>query len=665
MGANHQWDADGVNRFTLYKDAMAAGLKLTDMWYGELPTGPSRITATYDGAVATIADFEKATPGMKAMRQLFNQWHLPDPVAGFYDPHSNGFVDRMVSGGWDILWVLMDGPSQRSYDNEPGAGTWMKSYPVYADIIADTPGTFEAVMTQIHQGQVTSWTKLLTYLQHRPQALARTIGFELINEPATYSSAGARLKNDVLAMTRYVQHCIALVDLIDTMLPGNGIDIYVGGWRYSAILNILHETYLPHYGKTAFEALRDRIGLDRFVWSQHLYPTWIETGCRDMDDLMAGIRARSSIPMDLGVRIAITETNAQNDSANNLDYAVGDHRKAYMLTRHTPFFRKNNISLFWWPFANWAAGSVIDARGSAAGIQNYHQNSLYTAINLWANNNNPAWFTGPDSGVRTAAFIEAGRGTLNTAADPDYALKMDGTISRDNVPGYGLGFGGRGVAVVRPLENCNNFLYGGNGRNVLYASQANDDYLSLGRGGGVARLYGGYSYCNTNGGTNLIYGGSNWSQISCYWGETTIVVDPAATTRVVGWDPSTDKLSFRGALANAYELRIATRSETIPGNALNEQDLVVDFPQGGTLRLINGAQFSAKLPTRVRDFTDGWYAVGWAEPADYVTADFTLPIVAPTDDLEQEPAVTPNLFDSAGRAFGGIFNHLGQPLTAA
>lgn len=662
MGANQQWDADQISSIPLYKEAKAAGVKLTGMWYGEFPTAPSRINSSYDGAARAIEQFEAATPGMRAMRQLFNQWHLPDPANGFYHPKSNGFIDRMVSGGWHILWVLMDGPSQRSYEGLPGAGTWLKSYPVQADIIANPAGTFEEVMTLIHQGQVTSWTRLLTYLQHRPDVLGQTLGFELVNEPGTYSSAGDRTRNTVLAMTRYVQHCIALVDLIDDMLPGNGIDIYVGGWRYSADLNILHSTYLPHYGKTAFEALVDRIGMDRFVWSQHLYPGWIETPCRDMDDLVAGIEPRSSIPRKMGLRIALTEMNAQNEHANNVTYPMGDVRKGFMLSRHTHYFRENNISVFWWPYANWAAGSVIDARGNLSGIQNYHQNSLYMAINLWAQNNNPDWFTGPDSGARQATFVEAAMGSVNDPSDPDYAAKLVGSDSRDNVPGYGLGFGGRGVAVVQPLENCNNFLYGGNGRNILYASQNNDDYLSLGRGGGVARLYGGYSYCNTNGGQNLIYGGSKWCQISCYWGVNTVVVDPAAVTTIIGWNPARgDKLSFKGAFASSLDFRFATRRESPPNNILNEQDLVVAFPQGGTLRLIHGAQHSQTLPNHVLDFTTGWYWPGWTEPADYSTADFALPLVEPVDGPEP-PAAQIRLHGYAGAPFTGFFNHLGQPV---
>ena len=635
MGANHQWDVTQVFRFPLYAEAGRNGVSLAKMWYGGFPTRPSRLV----DYAAVAQEWKTAAPGLRDMRQLFNQFQFTGPDGGYYDSDSEIFVKSLAANGFRTLWVLMDGPSQRNYEGnhatrttEPGIdsrqGTvpGIKYWDHYYDralIDADPVGSAPAAMAHIHQSQVTAWKRLLAYLKKNPDVYDTTIGWELINEPASYRDLGRRI-GDVEAITYYVQHCLALAALIDTEIPGNGLDIYVGGYGYSGETNPFHQTFLPAYGKTAYEALRDGIGADRFVWSVHMYPSWTGGYPTTMAQMESWADGRFGDSIREGNRIAITEINAQNSHFNNTSYASSEIRKGFLWSRNPEFFRKHNISVFWWPFANWAAGSVMDSRGT--GIQLDHQNSMMAFVNVMAHGNNPDWFTGPDSGYRNATFVECTRGVLNDPTDPDY-LAGEQT---DAVPGYALGFGGRGVAVVRPIETANNFLYGGDGFNVLYGSQVNDDFLSLGRGGGVIRLYGGTSYANTNGGVNRIYGGSEWSLITCYHGRSTIIVDPTATTTIMGFSPARgDKISFKGAFADMVALRLASTAQADDGNLASEVDLHVTFPQGGRLRMIGTGALIDSLHRSTLDLTDGWYGPGWSEPADYVPADFDAPIVPP------------------------------------
>lgn len=635
MGANQQWDTDQRSRFPVYAAATANGVSLTDMWYGGCPTAPSRTVST----AAMVDEWQLALPGVKTFRQLFNQFQFTGPGGGYFDTRSQQFISRLTSYGAKHLWVLMDGPSQRSYDHEPGTSTaegtvpgtqYWTHYPDGAAIDADPAGTVPMVMSTIHASQTLAWSRLLAYLQANPNVYANTIGFELINEPDTYNSAGQIPGvGQVTAMTYYVQHCLALVDMIDAVFPGH--DIYVGGWRYSADCNVFYNTYLPAYGCTAYQALVDRIGEDRLVWSIHLYPDWVDGAVvTTMEQVDAGIANRFGDALSRGHRVAITEINAQNDHFNNVSYSSQIIRKSALLIRNTRLFRDNRISIFWWPFSAWAAASVFDARGD--GIKHNFQNSMQGALNVWAHNNASDWFVGPDSGPRTAEFVPCSRGVTNAVSDPDYQIKRPGGVgeSIDAVTGYARGFGGRGVAVVNPVETANNLLIGGNGRNILYGSALYDDFLSLGRGGGVVRCYGGYNSVNTNGGNNLIYGGSLWTLVTSYWGQTTVVVDPAATTIIMGWSPLRgDRLSFKG-LVTAAQVKAGSATNAPPGNIAGEVDIVITFPQGGTLRMIGLAYIKDVIDTYVMDFTDGWYGPSWVEPPDYDPADFGLPITPPS-----------------------------------
>lgn len=652
IAANHQWDVVQKWRFPIFAEAEAEGVTLTPMWYSEAPCVPSRLTPNTEAA---IIEWETALPGMRTLRQLFNQWSFHNqwtnqtfdgqPEDGkFWWPQGNEFVETLATRGWKQLWVLMDGPSQRSGLDEPGTlpgEHWWKSYPVIA-----TPTDWEPGMVKIHQSQINGWTRLCDYLSMMPNVYDSTIGFEAINEPASYRQAVRDTGDTVKYMTYYVDHVLAIFDLIQSYFPTWEFDFYVGGWGYSGEIAIFERTHLPKYGnKTVTQALKDHIGEHRFVWSAHMYPGWT-VATYDVNILENWGRNRFGAALGRD-RIAVTEFNGQNEIVNAIWSGRDNAIKDFMWNRNQEWFYKNNLSVYWWPLANWADGSVFDARGRTdEDLTMNHQNSYASLMRMMTFNNNLDVMTWADTGIRQATFFPVFE-SLNALSDPDYEEKRpvdenDNLLQRsvDVATKAAYGFGGRGVAVVEPVEDANNFLYGGNGRNILYGSQTNDDHLNLGRGGGVVRCYGGYNYVNTSGGENLVYSGSHWTEISTIRGKTTHVIDPNATkVIIIGFDANRgDKLSFMGAFQDVSEFRSAVSSR-LSETGRDENNAIVALPGGGEVVFWNSGAQANYLYLHVLDFTDGWYQEGWEEPADYTVEEFNDPIVDPPPPWDEEPEV--------------------------
>lgn len=237
-------------------------------------------------------------------------------------------------------------------------------------------------------------------------------------------------------------------------------------------------------------------------------------------------------------------------------------------------------------------------------------------------------FTGTQHGLLTPTVIPAL--LRNHPRDPE---DDESTESYDPAPSYALGFGGAGYNVVTGDATSNNFLFGGEGRSVLYGGSY-DDCLSLGAGGGVARTYGGNNHV-WNYGDGLIYAGPGYNLIMCYHGTSRIVLDPAGEHEIYGFGPAKDQISFMGAFPDAAALDAATRVENANLGFDDEVHTVIDLPGGGKVTFIL-ASVREQIGAVCLDFTDGWYATGWTEPDDYDAALFD-PSVTP---YATKPAIT-------------------------
>lgn len=629
VGVNMQWDVDNRSAYDVLSTAEAGGTTLGTLWYSELPQLMANVGSTDLGPGRWAARL----PNAKVHRFPYNQWFFRDiwNGSGTVQNHmigANGsnsasqLINRMNAQGCEYLWVMADGPSQRTGHGEPGAGTYWTSYP--------TPVTAAdwkdpAVWALIQSGQLAAVNALVNSLKTDTDmiaALTRTIGFEAMNEPNTYRQCEVVTGDTVFAVTKYVDHVLAVFDVLEAGFPGMNFDFYVNGWRYAADLDTLHNTHLPTYGgKSAMQAIRDHVGQPRLVWSMHAYMSWLAETNR-VDAVFANWSRIVKRALDAGDRAAITETNFQALTADDIHNAT---RTPFVASRTMEWFRRNNVSFFWWPLVNWAQGRVLSGAGNSSAV-NAHQNALAAFYRMATYNNNADYMIGADTGLKTPAAVVPVAKNEAVETDPGFNDRPDHS---DLTTNYALSFGGRGVAVCQPDETANNFMFGGNGRNILIGSASNRDFLNLGRGGGVIRMGNGYTRANIFEGNNLIYTGTGWGQVTGLTGQMTVVVNPAATTTVIGFSPRKgDKLSFKGAFANAAAMN-AAMTTTAPAGIYRESHIVITFPAGGTLTIWAGARYAATLSAHVMDFTAGWYGAGWTEPPDYVPADFLLPIVSP------------------------------------
>ena len=200
-----------------------------------------------------------------------------------------------------------------------------------------------------------------------------------------------------------------------------------------------------------------------------------------------------------------------------------------------------------------------------------------------------------------------------------------------DAPSFAYGFGGAGICVLSGDAQSHNFLVGGNGKNILYGGER-DDQLITGLGGGVIRTGPGNNVVTVNGGSSRIYAGSGYNLISLYRGATELVLDPTGHHLIFGFSPGKgDRVSFMGAFADLVALRLVAITQSAGSNIASEVNLVISLPGGGQAIFQSGAAMADTLHRSCLDFTEGWYAPGWNEPLDYTAAQFADPIVDPSD----------------------------------
>jgi hypothetical protein len=184
------------------------------------------------------------------------------------------------------------------------------------------------------------------------------------------------------------------------------------------------------------------------------------------------------------------------------------------------------------------------------------------------------------------------------------------------------------------------------------------DFLSLGRGGGVARSPASMRsiFYGSSHNPGLFYLGPGKSLVCLVDGTnnpTTLVFDPTSSTTNVVENFSIDRgdrVSFKGAFATAEALQ-AVLSISPSGNAPGTgsawpEDAVVTLPGGGSVRFVAQYNLVHTLASVCLDFTDGWYGAGWTEPPDYNPADLDIPAPPPNtvffdpllhdEDLEED-----------------------------
>lgn len=558
-----------------------AGAELTNLWQGEGQQIPINMRENPDGFARGLAI---GFPGIRRLRMGFNIHSFN--ADGSFHPQMEAFLHAACAEGFEIHWVLMDGPSQSA--GKPGmVEAWPNSYPVLhgeADWLA---------LTQtLRDRHALAWNAMLDWLDMRPAI--RTCSFEAINEPAAYDrGADAFPALRPRLMEAYVEAVLAIHRQIAAR---SDADLYVGGWAYSADFKALEEP-LPS-GGSALSRIRDGVGA-RLVWSAHFYPDW-GPNAATVEEYEAWLDRRFA-PI-LGDRVVMTEFNVRNADVNDPRVKDRRHRSQFMVARCARWFHRHDIGIGWWPAANYAKSSPIMIRGDG-GLRQRHQNSFGAAYGFYAYGNPPDLFDRPGH-VEVIRIDRAENAPTDWDDDPPV----------DAAKAYGLGFGGSDGVTVRGAADANNFLYGGDGHNILLGGDL-DDHLASGRGGGVMRTGAGNSVVTTNGGTCRIWCGEGYALVSVFLGASTVVCDPGGHVWIFGFDPAKgDRLSFHGAFATADELAAATMREPARASLKDETNLVIALPGGGEVIVQGGGALDPAGCTL--DLTDGWFAPGWQPPSD-------------------------------------------------
>lgn len=613
-----------------------AGESLTRIWQGEM----QQIPANMRDAPTKFADgLALGMPGVRRLRMAFNTYSFN--ADGTMHPQMEAFLAQAATHGFEILWVLMDGPSQESGNSDSLIRQWPNSYQTMS-----TLDDWQALMPRLAARQAEAWGKLLNWLAMRPNIVS--YGFEAINEPATYGRAAGKFPAAAAEFVHaYLAHVEAIFHQISAAYPQ--ADFYVGGWNYSATFDILETTRMPS-GETALDYLRALAG-PRLVWSVHLYPQW-GPNAQTLGSLDTWIDRR--LRPILGERMVFTEFNLQNSQINRWQLVTDDNRSTFMFARAGEWFRKHGVGIGWWPVVNYAAGYIFFISGQGR-VRQRQQNSYGAALGLFAYDNHPDVFTGlPVSGHSPVAVVPLD--------EPPTVLSNDwrDPASIPAAESFAYGFGGAGVCVLTGDAASNNFLYGGNGRNIIYGGP-HDDHLMTGRGGGVIRTGAGNNVVTVNGGVSRVYCGPGYNLVSLYRGATELVLDPAGRHIIFGFDPMKgDRASFKGAFPDLIELRVASTAVPAGSNIASEINLAIALPGGGQAVFQNGADLIDTLHRSTLDLTDGWYGPGWSEPVDYVPADFDAPVVPPVDPA---PVASGYLPITRGGSIVRVFDFRGTEIT--
>lgn len=567
---------------------IAAGEYINPYWNGEMaqqPYGPSD-PANYADRLAEYL------PWAKRVRLPFNKNSFDD-TGTFILPYNEILLSRFKDVNIEVVFPLMDGPSwtTASYGND--SSVWM-----------------EQLTTVVHPSQMLGHTRLKAWMDSHAATRPIVYAIEAINEPTFYDQASLKSNDLNTFLVAYVEHVLELWNIWKTSYPS--IKFLVAGWRYSATLSVF-DTFLPFYGKTAAEVIRQEIG-ERLIWSLHMDPP-----SDDPEYLRVKFGTSS------GDRIIFTETNARG---NHVDAAppnlASDTEASYLFGASGDAWAKYEVGVGWWTGANYAKARLLQITGvgGPTEVKMLFFGSYSAFLHVSSYGQHPDFFTGPEFGNK------------NPVLKTVYEMHNPGDETPASIwPSFATCFGGRGLCVIQGLDNTQNSLHGGDGWNVLYgAPAAGNDHLYLGRGGGVIRTYQGKNrIVSSSHSPSLIYTGPGKDIVTLPYGvgSTTVIINVSATTEtwIWGFNPVRgDRLSFRGAFPSAAALLAATTvvDANRYGSTGDMINVNIALPSGGLIILQGAFSYANNLSDYTKDFTDGWYQGGWTEPADYNPADLTV-----------------------------------------
>lgn len=392
-------------------------------------------------------------------------------------PQMEAFLAEAVAQGFDLTICYGEGDAQnigRGYDRWPRLTN------------AEGYAALEENFTDISA----AWQSMMDWMAAHADVAAGVYGYELINESASYretiryNGAGEGYSlADFVGL--FADHAVALAQMIDVQAEGR---ILVGGWGFNGDFATLANTMID--GQSALDILRTGVGAD-LVWSSHFYPGWLETGSAlSPAELVAQLEAVFAPLGDDAV--LVTEINAHGE-VNNPGQAtdIGD-----LFAASYEWFADNGIGLGWYPGVQTGASHLLYLETNGT-LTYRHQHSLAHAMNSFSLGRNPA----SDAAGQVLDVDQISVRLRNES----YEIAA-GEALFDTATKAGFAFGYAGNDTLRGANDCNDFLYGGRGNDVLiglgsddflYGQQGNDGLYG---GDLVDHLFGGVGHDTLDGG---------------------------------------------------------------------------------------------------------------------------------------------------------------------
>ncbi len=434
---------------------------------------------------AFVAAIHDGLPLVNNLRVLFNEFSFN--ADGSMNPQFERFLAAAAAQGYQVTLCYGGGDTQNLGNGEPGTPLLSN-----AESYAALQDNFQTVSG--------AWSKMMDWMAGHGAVAGSVYGYELMNEAAAYRNSIKANGSDATYSTAsfvqlYADHCAALAQMIQAHEPGH---ILVGGWGYSGDFLTLGSTMIG--GTSALQYIRDAIGSD-LVWSSHLYPGWMGTN-------LVGDPTALQARLDLifgplaGDDVLVTETNIDgsvDDSGQPVDYSD-------LFAATFEWFAANGVGLGWYPGVQTGSSHLIYVENDGS-ITIRHQHSLAHALDAFSLGSTQAAHAGNEHIV--TALVDAG------LRNEDYEI-ANGEAQYDPLHKMGTAFGFDGADTLQGTVLSNDFLYGGNGNDVMRANggddflfgQGDDDMLKGGQG--FDHLFGGEGSDTLDGGTgsNLMAGGA-------------------------------------------------------------------------------------------------------------------------------------------------------------
>ena len=484
-------------------------------------------------------------------------------------PKASSFLEAAAAVGFQIIFVYNDEFIHNFDKANISDGTDKNTSAILNALRAqftDANGNLDvagfeaakiALIDQYATKAVQGWSELLSWLADHQEVQDAVYGYELINEPASYSE----IEDFATRVDEYVNDIQDIISANPSLLSKN---VIVDLMHYAGQVGLLAAEY---NGQTGIERIQGILG-DALIWASHLYPSEYNFDPNGDSTLQGAEKVAEFLSeyyeplMDDG--LLMTETNAPDGQAFTYWSADATHQEgggsvntngAYYFMRASEWFSENGVGVSWWPAIEGGAsgfGAIQTNNLRNVYVRSEHVNSIAWAANLMSIGENPVEHA--DAEVVHAAVNESGN-------------PRDERYSGETV-GFAFGFAGNdtiyGSDNVSGFYVSSDFLYGGSGHDLIYTGQGsdrafgqegNDIIMSVGDRGGES-TYGHDNYLMGGSGADSLIGGAQRNHLEGGTGRDSFFVIEGAHTVITDFvsGPDGESITFTNVGADGYAI---------------------------------------------------------------------------------------------------------------